>query len=254
MKNDIERLLADVLDALTFLSRLPFARNVRKARGANAAWAWPVAGLILAGIAGVVAALASWLGFGAGASAVVALTILIVATGALHEDGLADSFDGLWGGWTRERRLEIMRDSRIGTYGVIALVLSIVARWTAISALIAAGSDLAVAALFIAAATSRAAMTATMVLLPNARDDGLSKLTGRPSNEVATASVGIAGLVAVALGGWSVLFVVPGVGIIAWGWARVAKSRIGGQTGDILGASQQLCEITALLVLAACWA
>ena len=128
----------------------------------------------------------------------------VILTGAMHEDGLADSADGLFGGWTVERRLEIMKDSRIGTYGMLALLLSGLARWAALTALIAAGPIWPV--LIAAGALSRAPMAVMMALMPNARQGGLSASTGRPPLPRAALGCGIALAIALPLGsGWPLL-------------------------------------------------
>ena len=165
-----------------------------------------------------------------------ALTTLVLTTGTLHEDGLADTADGFWGGHDRARRLEIMRDSRIGSYGVIALMLSLAARWAALTALFAAGSILA--PLLIAAAGSRAAMAVAMHRLRHARKDGLAQSTGRPDRGTAWLAVGIAALVALALSGAQV-FALAGVAVLTLATAvQICRRKIGGQTGDSGGDSE----------------
>ena len=113
----------DLRLALGLLTRLPLPSTPDMARGAQAAWAWPLAGLAPAALAALAMALGSALGVLPGVAAALGLAVSVMVTGAMHEDGLADTADGLWGGWTPERRLEIMKDSRIGAYGVIALIL-----------------------------------------------------------------------------------------------------------------------------------
>ena len=100
----------------------------------------------------------------------------MITTGAMHEDGLADTVDGLWGGWTRDRRLEIMKDSHIGTYGVLALIVSAGLRWSVLAGLLTLGAGPVVAI----AVLSRASMPALMAALPNARGDGLAHKVGAP--------------------------------------------------------------------------
>ncbi len=239
----------DVASALGLLSRLPVPVDgaTAQARGAAAAWAYPIAGLVIGVIIGLTGAVALWLGLTDPLAAGLMLAVGIVVTGALHEDGLADSADGLWGGHDRARRLEIMRDSRIGTYGVLALGLSLILRWAALSTLIGAGW-LWVPVL-VTAATSRAAMVGVMAALPHARDDGLSRAVGRPKVRTAQVAAGIGALVAVVLTGWWVVPLALILVAIAMATATVAKGKIGGQTGDILGATQQLSEIAALILL-----
>lgn len=239
-------LLADIPAALGLLSRLPVKTD--STRGAAAAWAFPVVGLIL----GVLAALLGWvtltLGLSASLTAGVVLALQVMMTGAMHEDGLADSVDGLWGGWNRERRLEIMKDSRIGAYGVIALVLSLILRWTALIALINVGLIFPV--LIAVAALSRAPMVVMMAVMPQAREGGLSASVGRAGMDTAMVSAGIAVIAAIALLGWSGIAAGIAVSIAGVAVALIALRKIEGQTGDVLGAAQQVSEITVLLVLA----
>ena len=134
-------------------------------------------GLVCGAVGVVAGGGAMWRGVSAGAAAVVMLLGQVMMTGGLHEDGLADTADGLWGGWTRDRRLEIMRDSRIGSYGVIALVLALLARWTVVVQLIAVGHRGAIVA---AAVLSRGVLPGVMAPVPNARSDGFYKGVRRP--------------------------------------------------------------------------
>ncbi|WP_296764508.1 adenosylcobinamide-GDP ribazoletransferase [Sediminimonas sp.] len=241
----------DVAVALSLLTRLPLNPGAADFTRATAAvWAYPLAGLAVAAIAGMISWAAQALGLPAPLAAGLSLAGLVVLTGAMHEDGLADSADGLWGGWDRARRLEIMKDSHTGSYGVIALILSLGARWMALSLLWQQGG--AVAALIAAAALSRGAMPALMAALPHARADGLSRSVGRPTPRMA----GLAALLAVGIAGLSIgpveaITAALAAGLAAWAVARIARARIGGQTGDILGACQQCCEIAALWVLCA---
>jgi adenosylcobinamide-GDP ribazoletransferase len=122
---------------------------------------------------------ALWLGLPPGIAAGLALGAGILMTGALHEDGLADCADGFWGGHTAERRLEIMKDSRIGAYGVLALILVIGLKWLALAALIEHGALWA--AVLVPACSAGAAMAWVMASLPFAREDGLARHVGRPS-------------------------------------------------------------------------
>lgn len=200
-------------------------------------------------MSGMVAALSLSLGLSPAVSAALTLAAQAFLTGAMHEDGLADSADGLWGGWDKARRLEIMKDSHIGSYGVLALILVTLARWSALSALLTSGG--AFGAIIAIAALSRAAMTALMAWLPNARGSGLSQLVGRPDAKAA----GFAILVAAAIGaifiGWAMLSALLLAGAITFAFGLIAKAKIGGQTGDILGAAQQLAEAAGLCLLAA---
>lgn len=244
METVLIRLRDDILTGAGLLTRLPLPTH--QPAGIRAAWSWPLIGLVVGGIAVATGAGALWLGLSAGAAAIVLLLVQVLVTGGLHEDGLADTADGLWGGWTRERRLEIMRDSRIGSYGVIALVLALLARWTAVVQLIATGHWGAVVA---AAVLSRAVLPGVMALVPPARTDGLSKGVGRPELTTAVLSAGLALLIGFCLigGGVAVAALITcGVALVL---TRLAMARIGGQTGDILGAVQVVAEIGILMAL-----
>ena len=238
----------DLPAAIGLLTRLPVPVDgpAASARGAGAAWAYPLAGLVVAGCAGVAGTIAGWIGLPALLVAAIVLVAQVVLTGAMHEDGLADTADGLWGGWDRDRRLEIMKDSRIGAYGVIALILSLIIRWQALTVIIAAG--IMWPALIAVAMFSRWAMVFNMWLLPHAREGGLSRAVGRP----ATGTAQLAGVLSFAgslgLGVWAMLIglIAP---VAAFIIGQIAKAKIGGQTGDILGATQQLTEIALLLTL-----
>lgn len=238
----------DIATALALLTRLPV--RARFDRTAEAAWAYPLAGLAVALIAGAVATLAGWLDLGAAAIATLTVAALAVPTGAMHEDGLADCADGFWGGFDRARRLEIMRDSRIGTYGVLALVCVLLIRSAALFSLAHLG--VVVVALVAAAPISRAVMVGVMALVAPARADGLSVRTGRPPRR----AVVLGALLAMAVG-WLVVGFVPMVVsafvavLTGFTVAQIARAKIGGQTGDVLGATQILAETAVLLALSA---
>ncbi|WP_299813705.1 adenosylcobinamide-GDP ribazoletransferase [uncultured Jannaschia sp.] len=238
-------LRSDLDAAAMLLTRLP-VRGTPSARAADAAWAWPVIGLLV----GFVAAACGWLVWGFGATqavaAAVTVAVSVLLSGALHEDGLADTADGLWGGGDRARRLEIMRDSRIGTYGTIALVLSLMLRWSLVATALMQGQFFAV--VVTAALVSRAPMAVAMRWLPAARADGLSRGTGRPPARATYMAAGLA-IGALALHGAHGLLAGALVVAALWGLGHLARTRIGGQTGDVLGAVQQFSEIAVLVAL-----
>jgi adenosylcobinamide-GDP ribazoletransferase len=240
------RLWPDVLSAFALLTRLPVPAHT--GTGAASAWAWPVVGAVIGTLSALVAQSALWIGLTPGVTAVLALGLGAILTGGLHEDGLADTADGLFGGWTRERRLEIMKDSHIGSYGVLALVLVTVARWSALAALLTTVGPWALVAV---GAVSRAPMAVLMAALPNARGSGLSHATGRPSARVALIGSALAAACAFFFAGWVAVPLLLLVATVTLLLAQSAKARIGGQTGDILGAAQQLAEAAALAVLSA---
>lgn len=248
-KNDQGGLkLGDIAVAMSLLTRLPLRLPPEAyARGAAASWAYPLVGVVVGGLSGLVAS--ALLGVGPGLASIAALTVTVILSGAMHEDGLADVADGFWGGWDRARRLDIMKDSQIGTYGVMALLLGFAARGWALTQLFASGQILSVTLGI--AVLSRAGMPALMAWLPNARDGGLSRSVGRPRPWQA----GLAGFLAAIIGfaalNTAALPVIILMGLTVVGLGVLARAKIGGQTGDVLGASQQLCEIAGLVTLAA---
>ena len=247
-KDDIVT-MGDIPAALGLLTRLPVRVDTAAAmeRGARAAWAWPVAGLIVGVLAAAAGTAALRLGLTPAVAAGLVLAVQIIVTGAMHEDGLADSADGLWGGWDKARRLEIMKDSRIGTYGVLALILSVGLRWSALQMLISFG--LLWPAVVLSAMLSRLPMVALMHALPAARTSGLSRSVGTPPRSTLVLATGLAlGATLLLVGPWALALALA-VGGVSLVWATIAMAKIGGQTGDILGTAQQLAEITALLTL-----
>ncbi|MEX3314882.1 adenosylcobinamide-GDP ribazoletransferase [Sulfitobacter sp. PS-8MA] len=241
--------LRDLPVALALLTRLPlpqfhFPTDAHRP-AARGAWAYPLVGILLALIAAAVGEALSRMGATALLTAGFVLITLVMLTGAMHEDGLADCADGFWGGWSADKRLKIMKDSVIGSYGVIALVLSLLLRWYLISELITDGALFW--ALVIAASGSRAAMVWVMDSLPVARRDGLSDRTGRPGDWATAVAVLIAVVLTVLapdVSAWRLVL----LGFLAALVVRqVAKRKIGGQTGDVLGATQQVAEIALLM-------
>lgn len=244
--------MTDVRAALGLLSRLPLADcPVARQRGARAAWAWPLAGAAIGGLAGLAGMLALGLGLPPALAAMVSLGALVMLGGAMHEDGLADTADAVWGGHSVERRLEIMKDSHLGSYGVIALVLSLGARWAALWLLFDQAGGSALAAILAAAMLSRAAMTGLCWALPNARGSGLAHDVGRAEPGAVLLAAGIAGLATLALLGLSAPGAIFWAVVVTVGMGALARARIGGQTGDVLGATQQVVEIAALLSILA---
>lgn len=237
--------------ATAFFTWIPVATPAcRVEQLAPAAWAFPLVGAGIGGIAAFAFLLVQLLGLGDGPAAVLAVFAGIVLTGALHEDGLADTADGLIGGHDRDQRLAIMRDSRHGTFGVVAIVLSVLLRAAALSEI---GDPIyAGLALVAAHSGSRAALPLAMRALAPARSDGLGAAAGRPGIPLATAALAIGLLVTLAALG-------PARGLVAIGLAGAAMfaagvvvhRRIGGYTGDVLGAFQQIGEVVMLLTAAA---
>ncbi|MBT5190778.1 MAG: adenosylcobinamide-GDP ribazoletransferase [Rhodospirillaceae bacterium] len=242
--------LADLRTAGAFLTILPVGgRNDYRPGGlAAAAWCFPLIGLLAGAVGGLVYALAVWLGCGAWLAATLCVAALVLFTGSLHEDGLGDFADAM-GGPNRERRLAIMHDSQAGNFAIVALLLLFAARIGVIAEL---GTPERVgSALLVAAAVSRTAMVIVMRLLPTARTDGLSAGAGRPGDATTISAAVIAILIAVPLLGFTVaVAALLGAAVPAIVLAAVAHGRLGGQTGDVLGAVQLVAEFGALFAVA----
>jgi adenosylcobinamide-GDP ribazoletransferase len=242
----------DIAESLRFFTRL---RLGEPSLGApldidRIAWAAPVAGVAVGLIGALALALTTLLGLPLLLRAGLATAALVVATGALHEDGLADVADGFGGGATRARKLEIMRDSRVGAYGAIAIALALILRVGALTAALDGGVWRASLSLMLIAALSRAAALTPLALLPPARAEGSGAAAGRLDSNALAAAWGSAlvialGLGLVALGVAHALLAALMSGAGAWLMVALARRAIGGQTGDVAGAAQQCGEIAA---------
>ena len=238
----------DIAYALGLLTRLPVAVDARQAavRGAGAAWAYPVVGLGLGLMFLVTAGAAAWVGLPPLVTAMGAVAVVMCLTGALHEDGFADVLDGFWGGVDRARRLAIMKDSHIGVYGVLGLGTVLILKTTLYAEILSQGPAAAVG-LF---ALSRALMVGMMHTLPPARDTGLSQSVGRPVRETTLIALGVGGVLAViTLPLWAVAAMFG----TAVGLGAIAQNKIGGQTGDVLGAAQVTTEVAGAICVVAIW-
>lgn len=242
--------------AFRFLTRLPGPSAGPAGSGAlgPALRLAPLVGLVV----GVCGALVAWLALGGlglppWPAALLTVGATVWITGALHEDGLADLADGCGGAFERSRKLAIMRDSRIGAYGVLALILSIGLRGAALAALtVPAGPETAAAVLITAHSLSRGFLAPVMLVLAPARDDGLAAAAGRPGLTDALTAVALAlALAALAVGlGLALSFALAALAAAAV-TAAIAARQVGGYTGDVLGAVQQTAETAALLAAAA---
>jgi len=242
---------AGFLAVTDFFTRLPADPHAAGAwRLADSAWAFPLVGAGIGGIAALALLMAQLIGLGSWPAAIMSVMAGLALTGALHEDGLADTADGFFGGRDREEKLAILRDSRHGTYGVLAIVLSVLLRAAALAGIgdaIHAGL-----ALIAAHAASRAALPMAMRGLPPARPDGLGATAGTPRSLAAIAAALIGGAIALAaLGPVRGAVALCLTGGIVFAMTEVARRQIGGHTGDVLGAFQQIGEIVILLAAAA---
>lgn len=246
--------------ALAFLTRLPipdrFFKTAKPESTAQCSGLFPVAGALIGVIGSVPLILAFSLGLPVTISAAIAIFSMILVTGALHEDGLGDVADGFGGGKTIEERLEIMKDSRLGTYGVIAVAGSLILRISALSAILNLhGLLAAIFALIASAAASRGAMVWLWSALPNAKTSGVSSSVGLPPESALSLSaifaLSFAAIFGLLASGFVPASIAIGLGIIAMiGFQHVCQRMIAGQTGDTIGTCQQLVEIAMLSGLA----
>jgi adenosylcobinamide-GDP ribazoletransferase len=248
----LSELLADLLAAFQLLTRLPVARLAHTGAPTNltrCVWAFPVVGLVVNAIGGFAYWLMYWLGVSPLVAAVWALAVTITVTGALHDDGLADTADGFGGGSTSERKLEIMRDSHIGSYGALALVLSVVARITAIAGLT---DPLHVLVAFcLAGMLGRGGILVLLLALRPARDDGMGAAIGGASITHISAGLAVAVVGSLAaLPTWTALAMIAVALGVSLAVAKLARGQIGGYTGDVLGAGEVTIECVALTVAA----
>jgi adenosylcobinamide-GDP ribazoletransferase len=237
--------------ALIFLTRLPVRLSGQASAeelGASTA-SFPAVGALIGLVTAAVFALGLFLGLPGLAAAVMALLVQVIFTGALHEDGLGDVADAFGGGWDAEAKLRILKDSRQGTYGVLAIAGALLARASALSVLPA---EVALMVLPVVHATSRAAMVLLLALAPAARQDGLAAaLAGVNLKRPAVLGVVFAAAFALGVSGRFGLAAL-GLALVSAGlMGALARRQIGGVTGDVLGAAQQLGEVSGLLAASA---
>lgn len=242
--------------AMQFFTRLPIPRWV----GFDAQWLqhavryFPAVGLLVALLSSLVYAIAGCF-WPHSVAVLLAMIASIYLTGAFHEDGFADTCDGFGGGTTSERVLEIMKDSRIGAYGTIGIVLMLGLKWLALSSLPFLA---AIAALLIAHPLSRLLAVSLIWRMQYAKENGKAKPMAQQMSDrefmIATLTT-LVPLAVILLGGWLPwLQLTIGVVLAMLGcvWmARLFQRRIGGYTGDCLGAVQQMTEVLFYLGLLA---
>ncbi len=255
-------LLIDFWICLRFATRLPAPAlavedKPQSLEGfSRAARLFPLVGAMLGAGAGFILFAAAALGLPPPLAAPLAIAALIAMTGALHEDGLADCADGFGGGATPLCKLEIMKDSRIGVFGALALVLALYLRITALAMIATQSLVIAGAVLVGAAAASRGAALIPLALLPPARTGGAGFAAGRPETGALLTAACLSAIFAAAplLAGAGPARVAIALAASAGAGGAVstlARRQIGGQTGDVAGAAQQLAEILFYLAFAA---
>ncbi|MCM2130488.1 adenosylcobinamide-GDP ribazoletransferase [Larsenimonas rhizosphaerae] len=243
--------------ALSFLTRLP-AMTQATPRGnelASCPRYFPLIGAGLGLLAGsiMLAGQALW---PAAVAVLLGLGVLILVTGGLHEDGLADTVDGLGGGMDVTARLRIMKDSRVGSYGVLALVLSLMLRGVLLT-LLAMFSPLALPGILVAGqGASRALAVSLMPALNYVRleDSKVRAVTQELDRRSLWVALGTGGLLlCLGLGFNAALIVGVALAVLWWGLRSLYRRQLGGYTGDTLGAAQQAAELVIYLVVAALW-
>ena len=240
----------DLVMALRFYSRLPTGNAPHQRPNLDrVAIVLPLASFVVGLIPVAVLLLLEWVGVPTFFAATLAVAVLVIITGAMSEDALADSADGLFGGRTIEERLEIMRDSRHGTYAVCALVLFLVLRVVAVGSI---SAPLEAAALLLTAPLiARSGALWLTYALPAARSGGAAVAAGRVTPRNFVIGLAITVIVSFATAGFAVgllgLALAYGLcALVALGWVVVCRRLVGGQTGDLIGALQALLEIAAL--------
>jgi adenosylcobinamide-GDP ribazoletransferase len=260
IKSCAMRLIDDARICLIFFTRIPVSwpEDLPRERITRAFQAAPIVGLTTGLIGALVYAAAFWAFDGSvHICATLAVAAQVMATGAFHEDGFADFFDGVGGGQTPSARLEIMRDSRIGTYGSVALLLSIILKIFLVSEIAQVWQT--GLCLIIAGTLARVALVHFMAIVKPASQDGISAEAGQPTRfEATTATImgsviaGVSLIMAFQLG-----FIMPAIGAIVGAGlgvgviALLSTKHLGGQTGDALGASAVAAELGALAGLVA---
>lgn len=243
--------LDDFKTAVAFLTRLPMPhpQGPVPSNFVRAQRMFPLVGALIGAAIGLFCLALRMTGLPDLACAALALGAGALLTGALHEDGLADVADGFGGGRDVAAKLEIMRDSRLGTYGAFALLVCFAAKLSALAALPDAQL---VYGLIAAHAMARGVLPVMSLNLPYARKDGLAANAGQPDVAMAATAAAMALLIALLALSWTNAFwavVVAALGAAVMAW--LAMRQIGGQTGDVLGATEQVVETAVLLLLSA---
>jgi len=243
--------LDDFKTAVAFLTRwpMPHPQGAMPVNFVRAHRMFPVVGALIGAAVGLICLGLRYLGVPDLAAAALALGASAILTGALHEDGLADVADGFGGGRDRAAKLEIMRDSRLGTYGALILLVSFAAKSSALAAI---PDGYVVPALIAAHALARGILPFMSLNLPYARNDGLARNAGQPDLSTAGFAIIFALLLALLSLSWSnALLSALAAALSGLGIAWLAQRQIGGQTGDVLGGAEQVGETAILVLLAA---
>lgn len=251
----MHRVKEDIAAAFMLLTRIPINWNKISPDQPpdlnRCLWVYPVVGLVVGSIGAGIYFAAIKLSIPQYPAIILCLIAMILTTGAFHEDGLADVMDGFGGGGSKDKKLEIMRDSRIGTYGGLALLLSIILKFTS---LINFSDFQLMITVIIGAVVSRLMILLTLLMLQPARKDSLSTIAGIPSH----GSIITAGIITIITTLFFLDFIVTVIVIlvallITALFARTSYKQVGGYSGDVLGAVQQISEVSIFITLAAVW-
>lgn len=245
----IPAVLRPVVVAFGFLTRLPVPMvEWRDDDLRRALPAFPLVGLVVGGLAAATYA-GAWQVLPPVPSAVLAVAVAVSVTGGFHEDGLADTFDGFFGGYDADRRLQIMHDSRIGTFGGAALVLSLLLR---VSLLAALGPALGAAAVVAGHVLGRGAILLAAPVSRPADPTSSGAAVAEPASPVGLVVGALTTLVPVGLlvGPAAWVPIVAGV-MVTLAWIAMAHHRVGGISGDVLGATNQLVHMTTMACVVA---
>ncbi|MBP7632563.1 adenosylcobinamide-GDP ribazoletransferase [Candidatus Ozemobacteraceae bacterium] len=239
------------LAAVQFLTTLPVSAAFTSDEiGRSSSW-FPFVGLAVGGLVAIVDLTAWKAGLPWNLRAALAVAMLAVLSGGLHLDGLADTADGFFSSRTPDRILEIMRDSRIGTMGVLALALILGLKAAAIAELTSCGARMG--ALLLAPAFGRVLQVVGLTWMPYARPEGGLASVFLPHRSMYTGIIScaiISVLAGLVLGWKAALTLIAAVSLLLAWWARACRTTIGGMTGDTLGALSELGETLVLVVVA----
>jgi adenosylcobinamide-GDP ribazoletransferase len=258
MDVNLGTLQRDAMRALGFLTRMPIAEKWFEGDDGKLSVtvrAFPLAAALAALPAVLILIGGTALDLPVLLTSTLAVAIATGIGGALHEDGLADCADGFFGGFDRERRLDIMKDSRIGAFGAMALILAILVRIIAVAAILQSGLWSAAATLIATAAAGRTALVWHWTSLPGSRTGGIADKAGQPDGDASIfaylTGISIAVALAILFRGIAPAILAAALLVAATiAFRSLCMAKVGGHTGDTLGASAILAELAFLVGLA----
>lgn len=244
----LRKIMEELGLAVGLLTRLPVPAFEKRTSAdfASAFWAFPLIGFIVAGFGALVAIIVQFLSSNEAITILFATLAMIFVTGALHEDGLADFWDGVGGGRTPEHKLAIMRDSHIGTYGVIASIVALGLLVLLLTEIMTFGLPNLLASFFCVEAAARAALAIPLCTIPPARPDGLGASVDSLNPWPLAVGIGMSAIVSIGLLGVSGIALLIGAAAGSALITVIASNFLGGFTGDVLGAAVMTGRITGL--------